>query len=252
MAEAQQARRYARALGWASFASAGYYGLAWSRGDPPEWIVIPKVGAILLMAPLATQLGASEAADDSASYAWRIGVGLVLCAVGDACLEFEGSPAFSPNSKSILFLGGICSFLAGHVAYIFAFSVNRFKIRALFAIPLLGYACMLFLYLRPYLPSALIAPVFIYATAIGWMAVMACSREPAGAANASSSRWAAVSGAAFFIASDSVLAISKFVAPLRDAKSIVMATYFLAQGLITFSARGAGGRRRSKAAAHHR
>lgn len=242
---ANNARRQARAIAFASFAAIGYYGLALGRGDPPEDTVVPKAGAVLIMAPLALNLSAMSVRDGSKKYARRIAAGLLLCACGDACLELENSESFE-DIKGLLFLGGLGSFLVGHVLYIAAFAVNRFKIRLLVSTPLLLYVLGIFLVLYDSLPSGLIAPVGLYASTIGWMAVMACSRQPAGVAHSTWSKCTAVAGALLFAASDTVLAINKFVKPIPQAKGVVMATYFGAQALIAASVRGAGGRAKAK------
>ncbi len=44
-----------------------------------------------------------------------------------------------------------------------------------------------------------------------------------------------LSGAAFFVLSDSVLSFNKFVAPVPCGKVIVMITYYVAQTLIALS-----------------
>ena len=241
-ANAHAARWWACALATATFAIVGLYCLALARNDPPEKVVIPKVSAVVLMAPLALNLAAFIAGEDSGKYARRLAVGLILCAAGDACLELEGSPSFA-SVKELLFLGGLGAFLAGHLVYIAAFAVNRFKIRTVVATPVLTYVLVVYIILYPNLPRALLAPVFVYASAIGWMMVMACSRLPAGTAHSAWSARTASAGGVIFALSDTVLAINRFVVTLPAAKGFVMTTYFLAQALITASAVGAGSRK---------
>jgi uncharacterized membrane protein YhhN len=45
----------------------------------------------------------------------------------------------------------------------------------------------------------------------------------------------AFAGAAFFMASDAVLAFDRFVRPVRRAQMAILATYFVAQTLIALS-----------------
>ncbi len=238
-AAAFEARRRARALTAAIFATTGYYGLTLAdKNVPPEHSVIPKVGAVLLMALLSLVLG-SSGYDGSERYARRVAVGLTLCACGDACLEMESMEGLEVRQKKALFLGGLGAFLLGHLVYIFAFASNKYVLKLRVICPLLAYVLGVFLVLYPSLPAELVAPVFIYACAIGWMAIMACSRSAAGAHTRWSER-AAAAGALIFAVSDTVLAVNRFVTPLRAAKALIMVTYFVGQAAIAISSRGAG------------
>lgn len=215
-------------------------GILLAEGQAPEMTVLPKAGSVLLMALDAIALGACDASGRSTRYARRLALGLLFCAGGDACLELEHSKSLAPMKEG-LFLAGLGCFLIGHLLYVWAFTANRFKLRPIVVSPLMGYVLCVFLVLQPHLPTALLAPVFIYACAIGWMVVLACSRQPAGTHSQWSKR-SAVCGALIFTVSDTVLALNKFVSPIQGAKGIVMATYFLGQAAIAASARGAGGK----------
>ena len=159
-AAATTAGRQAWAFGFASYAVTGFYGLALMRGEPQSNAVIPKAGAVLLMAPLALNLGASVVGEDSSRYARRICAGLIFSAGGDACLALEDGDAYK-DVKQLLFLGGLGCFLVGHLLYMSAFAANRFKVRKAVAAAIFVYVLSIFIVLYPSLPTALIAPVLL-------------------------------------------------------------------------------------------
>ena len=71
----------------------------------------------------------------------------------------------------------------------------------------------------------LVAPVAVYLVAIATMAVLAFNvGVPAAAA-----------GAVLFVVSDTVLALDRFVRPIRHGTLAVHVTYHLAQGLLVLS-----------------
>jgi uncharacterized membrane protein YhhN len=76
------------------------------------------------------------------------------------------------------------------------------------------------------------------------MVILACSRQPAGTTHSRWSSRTAIAGALLFGVSDTVLALDRFVpwAKLSAAPGLVMSTYFMGQGLISLSAKGAGGK----------
>ncbi|HMQ00766.1 MAG TPA: lysoplasmalogenase, partial [Cyclobacteriaceae bacterium] len=82
--------------------------------------------------------------------------------------------------------------------------------------------------LYPHLDK-LLWPVIIYATVIVWMTLNALFRY--GRTNALSF-WLVFFGALFFMLSDSMLAINKFMLPFDYAGFFVMFTYITAQYLI--------------------
>jgi uncharacterized membrane protein YhhN len=130
-----------------------------------------------------------------------------------------------------LFVPGLASFLVAHLFYVALFTqgVGLFpRTRALVATLGVGAAMYAFLWSGG-LPSALRVPVGLYVVVIACMAAQAIGRA---AALGDSAARAVALGAAFFMLSDSLLAINRFVSPLPLASLWVLATYYLAQWLI--------------------
>ena len=158
-------------------------------------------------------------------------IGLILSLVGDVFLLWpkEG------------FLPGLVAFLLAHLAYIAAFCV---PVR-LAAKPwvFVGYglvAAAILSALWPGVPGALRAPVVAYVVCLATMAAQALVRwRSSAAANApdvSLARLAALGGV-LFMASDSLLAINKFGAPLPLSSLWILLTYWLAQWCIASALR---------------
>jgi uncharacterized membrane protein YhhN len=79
------------------------------------------------------------------------------------------------------------------------------------------------------LPADLRVPVAAYVLVIATMAAQAWGR--AKHLGSAGSRWLAW-GSVLFMLSDSLLAVDKFISPLPEAGLWVLASYYLAQGLI--------------------
>ncbi len=157
-------------------------------------------------------------------------VALSFCWVGDVLLIFV-------SSNELFFIGGLISFLLGHVMYIFCYrklrmapSTNELlgsqKVRFSFPIILAGTGLVVILY-----PSigALKIPVMIYALAITLMAISALLRY--GRTSLKSFSFIFF-GAILFMTSDSLLAINKFKEPFALAGTLIMLTYCAAQFFI--------------------
>ena len=145
---------------------------------------------------------------------------IVFSLGGDVCLMLEG-----------LFIPGLVSFLLAHVCYIALFKLDApwFADRtALVIIAGIGLGMYAFLWSGG-LPAALRLPVAAYVTVIALMAAQAWGRYRT--LNDSDALLVAI-GASFFMLSDSVLAINRFVQPLPWAAVAVLATYYAAQALI--------------------
>lgn len=149
-------------------------------------------------------------------YQLLIVVGLVFCMVGDYTLQW--------------FLIGLTSFLIGHIFYIFAFSsTNERHVPAWAKVILLIYGASMAVWIAgtvfssgdTVLGIAVIAYISIILL-MGWTAIRTGSIF-------------AIIGALLFIASDSYLAINKFVMPLSFSHEIIMLTYYSAQFLIALS-----------------
>lgn len=150
-------------------------------------------------------------------------LGLFLSMVGDVCLLFESS-----------FVAGLSAFLCAHIAYIFM--LHRDTPRwlpskaAFFGCAVVGVALYAYLWNHG-LPSALRLPVWAYVCVIATMAGQAIGRAMSLRTPAA---WAVALGAISFMASDSILALNKFVGHIPASYLWVLGTYYAAQWLIVF------------------
>ena len=187
---------------------------------PLSWLhYVAKPVTTLLIVAMVWRMSSSEP-----GYRNGIVIGLLLSTAGDAFLMLPGD----------YFLFGLGSFLLAHLAYLCAFTRRE----RLFAIawPMLAYALLAALavsVLWPKLPQGLMLPVVVYATVLTAMAAQALvvwrrQRDHSAAL--------AAAGGLFFVASDSMLSINRFVTPFAAAPLAVLATYWIAQSLIGLSA----------------
>lgn len=145
---------------------------------------------------------------------------LALSLAGDVFLMFPG-----------YFLPGLVAFLLAHLAYIALFrqDVPWFPSRRALAATLgIGAAMYLFLW-QGGLPDALRVPVAIYVCVIALMAAQAIGRATV---LRNSAAVGVALGAGFFMLSDALLAVNRFVMPLPMSQVWVLATYYAAQVLI--------------------
>lgn len=152
-------------------------------------------------------------------------IALACSLAGDVALMFPG-----------YFIPGLLAFLLAHLAYIallkqgLAWFPSR---RALLAT--LGFGAAMYTVLwSGGLPPALRAPVAAYVLVITLMAAQAIGRATVLHDKAA---WGVALGAGFFMLSDALLALNKFVAPLPLAPLCVLSTYYAAQILIVRHAR---------------
>jgi uncharacterized membrane protein YhhN len=152
--------------------------------------------------------------------------GLTLSLAGDVLLLWpkEG------------FLPGLVAFLLAHLAYIAAFCVPvRLAAKPWVFVVYALVAAAILAALWPGVPGALRMPVVAYVVCLATMAAQALmwwrSSTTANATDASLARAAALGGV-LFMASDSLLAINKFSAPLPLASLWILLTYWLAQWCI--------------------
>lgn len=205
--------------------------------QPDVFQVVCKVAPILSLAWQTGQLSAAS----RQRYGTVISTGLVLSAVGDAALELHDmrkAGGASAQSVELLFLGGLAAFLCAQLVYAYAFASRSGGHSAAWAAVVAAYVGGVVAYLKPGLPADLVAPVAVYATAIGAMvytAVAASAPALPGAAQAGAL------GALLFAVSDTVLAVNEFGPPgvqaaVRPyAKTAVMVTYYAAQAAIACS-----------------
>ncbi|MFB9952747.1 lysoplasmalogenase family protein [Rhizobium puerariae] len=155
---------------------------------------------------------------------------LLLGALGDTCLAYDGEPAF---------LAGLAVFLVSHLAYIALFwpsvepalvvaSAWRYAAAWTFVILL---TMMLFILWRP--AGKLAIPVTAYALAVIAMALSALTLKPISPS----------AGAALFVMSDVALAIRKFLAKpddpaTRRLQPFIWGSYYAAQLIFTLALAG--------------
>lgn len=199
-----------------SMAAAAFYGLAASR--PPTFMrAVLKTLAVGLLAVLAVMQGGP----------WLLVLALVLSALGDFFLAFDGEKPF---------LAGLGSFLAAHIAYVALFYFaggGQYELlsepwRAVIAIVMtLAVLAMIAMLMRRIGPELRI-PVTLYSLAIFLMGISALTLN---------NLWVIV-GAILFMASDTILATEKFlisaISPHRDwMRYAVWVLYYAGQLLIT-------------------
>lgn len=131
------------------------------------------------------------------------------------------------------FIAGLASFLIAHLWYIAAFSwgVTWQASQLWVLLPFLAIGGGMLAYLWPHLGHKRI-PVLVYMLAIVGMAWRGASRF---AVLPPVSYLIGLLGICSFLASDSMLAIDRFVKPFHPARTAVMTTYYLAQVLIVLS-----------------
>lgn len=155
-------------------------------------------------------------------YRRAIVIGLLFSLLGDIFLML-------PRDR---FLYGLVSFAVAHIFYIAAFAhESGWAISVWSAIPLLLYGALMLKVLSKHL-GKLRVPVIIYMLVILMMGCLAVSRWIVTAEAGSA---LAASGALFFIASDSLLAVDRFKGNLRHSHVLILGTYFIAQWLIALS-----------------
>ena len=132
------------------------------------------------------------------------------------------------------FLPGLGSFLIAHLFYIFAFLQDNQgfifskKDRIHWGVMVLLFGIGLMGYLLPHLGQMQI-PVGVYSSTILVMLLTALNRWKS--VSSLSFQWV-LAGAILFVLSDSMIAISRFVAPFSLSGICIMVTYAVGQYLI--------------------
>ncbi len=177
---------------------------------PDHWAMLVKLIPMIILVLVALSSPSS-----SVRYKLFISIGLVFCAIGDYTLQW--------------FIIGLCFFFVGHVFYIIAFSRGAYALSSRVKISLLSYGGIMAVWIGGTLfmrgDSILAIAVTAYIGIIlsmGWMAFR--TRVPS-----------AITGALLFIASDSILAINRFITQLPFAHELIMLTYYGAQIFIVLS-----------------
>jgi uncharacterized membrane protein YhhN len=205
------------ALAWTLAAAAGAVALVewwatWASRKEVRYVTKPLSLALLI--GVAVTL---EPFDDGVR-AWMV-AGLVLSLAGDVFLLGTGKKWF---------LGGLVSFLLGHVVYVVAMQSQFESAPLLLAGIAVVVACIatvgrtIVTKVRE-LGAEMVGPVAGYLVVISCMVV---------AAFGTGAPWAIV-GAVLFYTSDATLAWNRFIAPRQILSLTVMVTYHLAQaGLV--------------------
>ena len=142
-----------------------------------------------------------------------LGIGFLFSDVGDILLELN---------RSEYFVFGLAAFLIAHIFYIAVFIRKPVlkKQRSIIALAIIIYGLVLGLILIPNLGSMMI-PVVAYLLVILAMGISATL----GADNHS----LIITGACFFILSDSIIAVDKFLTPISFSSFWIMTIYYSAQ-----------------------
>ena len=140
---------------------------------------------------------------------------------GDAFLAWSG-----------FFIQGLASFLAAHVLYCILFmksGPSAWNVAASVPLVLFGAIMATWLIKSGGVAGGLVAPVMLYLTVILKMAMIAAARYKA---EPTLENRTVLFGALFFVISDSLLAMNKFIQPLPYSGVLVLGTYYSAQECI--------------------
>jgi alkenylglycerophosphocholine/alkenylglycerophosphoethanolamine hydrolase len=155
-------------------------------------------------------------------YALLLAVGLLVSMTADVAIEWS-------------FLAGLGLFLLAHLVYVAAFLVGHPPLRPLRALPVLAALGFAYRVVAPGLGS-LKGAVVAYMAAIGTMVWRAAARvDPQGPARAAA--WSGLLGAVLFAASDTLIALDRFKAPIPGARYAIILLYWAGQLGIALSAR---------------
>ncbi len=149
--------------------------------------------------------------------------GMGFCWLGDLFLV--------SRRRRILFLAGLASFLAGHVAYTVAFVVRGVDtavvVITLALMAVFAWRAVSWLY--PHIDQRMRVPVWLYLAAISIMMVMAAGTH------AFDHNAFILSGALLFVISDLAVARNRFVDPAFVNRAFGLPLYFTAQLLLAAS-----------------
>lgn len=157
-------------------------------------------------------------------------VGLFFSLLGDIALMLQ-------HRDSFFFLIGLGCFLLAQLCYTLAFAQNIAEVgggqgllvASAVSLVVVSYGAAFGSMVLEDIDENLVVPVGVYAVAITFMGIAAAWRF--GRTYLPSFLMVMI-GAALFIASDSILATSRFIRPVEHARWSVMLTYALAQYLI--------------------
>ena len=185
--------------------------LVWAERRGSRLRLVAKPAASLCFIGVALASGAL----DSGYGTWVL-VALTLSAVGDIALLGHSTPAF---------LGGLTSFLLGHLAYLVAFAVRGAEAGATAVAVVLAVApaVLVVRWLWPHIPRDMRGPVGAYAAVISMMVAFAVGTVA----------WDAdlriLLAAVAFYCSDLAVARDRFVAPGFSNRLWGLPLYYAAQ-----------------------
>lgn len=170
-------------------------------------------------------VAAGSGALDSAPGRWLL-VALAFGLLGDVLLLGDSTARFQ---------AGLGAFLVGHLAYLVCFATLGLD-RPAWGVAGAFVALVALAVARGVLPAthasdgpALSVPVGVYMLVISAMTVLAWM----------TGHWLVALGATVFVASDTILAVDRFVRPRSWARVAIMVTYHLGQALIVLGVLGA-------------
>ncbi len=182
----------------------------------------------VLLLPVLILYFRSETQNSNSRLRTLFTAALFFAWAGDTVLIFS-------DQAEIYFMVGLLFFLLTQLFYSMLFfskitkaTVTPFSLM-MAGIPMIGYGVFLLVKLMPHLGNLLL-PVVIYASAITLMGIAAALLFKS---IATTPYVLLMAGCISFIASDSLLAVNRFIAPLPAGGFWVMLTYILAQGMIT-------------------
>jgi uncharacterized membrane protein YhhN len=185
-----------------------------------RWRLVYVLKPLTMAATIA--LAATRGSEGRPAYKSYILAGLGASLVGDVFMML----------RKKRFIEGLASFLLAHGLYIAAFvATMRPRISLETTLPFFVFAVVM---MRILIPRAggMKAPVVFYIIVITVMAALAAERFIlAGGMKALS----AFAGALLFVASDSFLAVNRFVKKISAAQVMILGTYFAAQLLFALS-----------------
>lgn len=188
------------------------------------WALLAKPVPVLLLLARVAVAGRS-------ALRVPLAVGLAFSAVGDVLIQRPGG-----------FLAGLGGFLLAHLAYTTGFARAHRDLQATRALPFLLFGGLMGFWVTPG-TGGMEIPVGVYILAISAMMWRAAVLVGAPVLAPWVGR-CALGGALLFAASDSLIAMHRFVAPQQWANVPIMALYWLGQSGIAAAAvvagRGAG------------
>jgi len=172
---------------------------------------------------------AMGALDEGNTYGHLVLAGLVLSFFGDVFLLASERPA--------LFLAGLASFLLGHVAYAVGFVVHGVMPAATIVMggALVPVAFAVWRWLRPHLPSDMVAAVVAYIVVISGMEALATGAAFEAGPDPGGGGPLMVLGATLFWISDLAVARRQFVDPSPASSVWGLPLYYGGQVLLALS-----------------